>query len=151
MNLLARIDEHPLDITAHLAAVADPRAGAIATFIGQVRDHDPSVPGLVVALEYSAHPDAEEVLNRLATAAADDQVLAVAVSHRVGLVPVGQPAIVVAVATAHRDLAFDVCRSLVESIKAELPIWKREVLADGSHVWVGLSPEVAPKPVGDSG
>jgi molybdopterin synthase catalytic subunit len=66
-------------------------------------------------------------------------VLAVAVSHRVGLVRVGKAAIVVAVATAHRARAFEVCRGLVESVKADLPIWKREVLADGSNAWVGLA------------
>jgi molybdopterin synthase catalytic subunit len=141
VNLLARIDQSPLDIGAHLAAVRDPRAGAVATFIGLVRNHDPSVPGEeVVALEYSAHPDADAVLMRLATTAAGSEgVRSVALSHRVGLVKVGEPAIVVAVATAHRARAFEVCRELVESVKADLPVWKREVLADGSHVWVGLS------------
>jgi molybdopterin synthase catalytic subunit len=140
VNLLARLDQSPLDIGAHLAAVRDPRAGAVATFIGLVRNHDPSVPGEVMALEYSAHPDAEAVLNRLATTAeASHDVLALAISHRVGLVRVGEPAIVVAVATAHRARAFEVCSELVESVKADLPVWKREVLADGSHVWVGLS------------
>ena len=140
MNLLARLDQRPLDIGAHLAAVRDPRAGAVATFIGLVRNHDPSVPGEVMALEYSAHPDAEEVLRKLAAkAAARDGVLALAVSHRIGLVGVGEAAMIVAVATAHRALAFEVCSELVESVKADLPVWKREVLADGSHVWVGLT------------
>jgi molybdopterin synthase catalytic subunit len=136
---LARITDEPLDVPAHVAAVSGPRAGAVATFLGVVRDHDPSVDGEVVALDYSAHPDAEAVLRRLAdAAAAADGVLGVAVSHRVGLLRVGEAAIVAAVGTAHRSLAFDVCRELVETVKAELPVWKREVLRDGSHVWVGL-------------
>ena len=139
MILLARIDKLPLDIGVHLDAVRDPGVGAVATFIGRVRNHDASVAGEVVALEYSAHPDAEAVLERLATEAAQDGVLALAVSHRVGLLQIGDPAIVVAVATAHRALAFEVCRLLVERVKAELPVWKREILADGSHVWVGLT------------
>ncbi|NMR21284.1 molybdenum cofactor biosynthesis protein MoaE [Cellulomonas fimi] len=127
-----------LDVARHVAAVAHPRAGAVATFVGQVRDHDPDVRGEVVALVYSAHPVAADVLARLAAAAADDDaVLGVAASHRTGSLTVGEPAIVVAVSTAHRALAFEVCRDLVERIKAELPVWKREVLADGSHVWVG--------------
>ena len=138
-SLLVRLDEQPLEVAVHLAAVHDPRAGAVATFVGLVRNHDSSVSGEVVALEYSAHPDAEGVLRRLATTAAESgDVLSLALSHRVGLVRVGEPAIVVAVATAHRTRAFDVCRELVESVKAELPVWKREVLADGSHVWVGM-------------
>lgn len=135
---LAAVSTEPLDVAAHLAAVADPRSGAVATFVGQVRDHDPGVEGEVAALEYSSHPDAPAVLARLADdAAARDGVLGVAVSHRVGRLAVGEPAIVVAVATAHRALAFEVCSALVEAVKAELPVWKREVLADGSHVWVG--------------
>jgi molybdopterin synthase catalytic subunit len=137
---LAALDDAPLDVAAHLAAVAHPAAGAVATFVGQVRDHDPGVTGTVVALEYSAHPDAPAVLRRLAEAvAAEDDVLGVAVSHRVGRLAVGEPAIVVAVATAHRAEAFERCRALVERVKAELPVWKREILADGSHVWVGAA------------
>ncbi len=93
----------------------------------------------MVALDYTAHPDAGAVLRAIADdAARPDDVLGVAVSHRVGLLAVGEAAIVAAVATAHRELAFSVCRALVETVKAELPVWKREVLRDGSHVWVGL-------------
>ncbi len=136
---LARVTTDPLDLAEHVAAVSGPRAGAVATFVGLVRDHDPSVDGEVVGLDYSAHPDAEAVLVSLARDAADREgVLGVAVSHRVGMLAVGVAAIVAAVATAHRQLAFDVCRALVETVKAELPVWKREVLRDGSHVWVGL-------------
>jgi molybdopterin synthase catalytic subunit len=134
-----RVTSEPLDLAAHVDAVSDPRAGAVATFLGTVRDHDPSVDGEVVGLDYSAHPDAGDVLARLAgSAAATEGVLGVAVSHRVGLLAVGEVAVVAAVSTAHRALAFDVCRNLVETVKAELPVWKREVLRDGSHVWVGL-------------
>ncbi len=137
--ILTAVTHEPLDLAAHVAAVAHPRAGAVATFLGTVRDHDPSVTGEVVALDYAAHPDADAVLTRLAAdAAATDGVLRVAVSHRIGLLPVGEAAIVTAVATAHRALAFDVCCELVEVVKAELPVWKREILRDGSHVWVGL-------------
>ena len=135
---LAGITDAPLDLGAHVAAVADPRAGAVATFLGQVRDHDPSVSGEVTALDYSAHPDAAAVLARLADdAAGRDGVLGVAISHRTGHLGVGEAAVVAAVATAHRQLAFEVCAALVEAVKAELPVWKREVLADGTHVWVG--------------
>ena len=137
---LATLSTEPLSLPAHLAAVDHPRSGAVATFIGRVRDHDPVVPGEVVALEYSAHPDAPAVLERLAaTARGRDGVLGVALSHRIGRVAVGETALVAVVATAHRDLAFAVCRELVEAVKAELPVWKREILADGSHVWAGLA------------
>ena len=134
------LSEEPLDLGFHVEQASHSAAGAVATFVGQVRDHDPSVAGRVVALEYSAHPDAADVLRRLAEkAATDPDVLGLAVSHRVGRLGVGEPAIVAAVATAHRAEAFEVCRALVESVKAELPVWKREILADGSHHWVGMA------------
>lgn len=137
---IAVLSAEPLSVADLLAAVDDPRSGAVATFVGRVRDHDPRVDGEIVALEYSAHPDAAAVLDRLAaTARARDGVLGVSLAHRVGRLEVGEIALVAAVATAHRELAFAVCRDLVEAVKAELPIWKREVLTDGSHVWAGLT------------
>ncbi|MGY4644540.1 molybdenum cofactor biosynthesis protein MoaE [Cellulomonas sp. URHB0016] len=140
MTVFTRLDEAPLDLLFHVEHVSGHQAGAVATFVGLVRDHDPSVTGEVVALDYSAHPDAAAVLSRIASeVAADPEVLGLAVSHRVGHLAVGEAAIVAAVATAHRAQAFDVCRTLVERVKAELPVWKREVLADGSHVWVGMA------------
>lgn len=136
---MTRISAEPLDVAAHLAAVASPQAGAVATFVGQVRDHDPEAAGQVVRLAYSAHPDAAAVLERIANEFADvDDVLGLAVSHRVGELGIGDVAIVACVATAHRELAFRVCRELVERVKAELPIWKKQVVADGSHTWVGI-------------
>ena len=138
-QILASIVDTDLDVLGHLAAVADPRAGAVATFVGQVRDHDPDADGQVTALEYSAHPDAESVLRRIcAELASDPEVLGLAVTHRTGSLVVGDLAIVACVATAHRALAFDVCRELVERVKAEVPIWKRQQLADGTCTWVGL-------------
>ncbi|WP_029291176.1 molybdenum cofactor biosynthesis protein MoaE [Cellulomonas sp. HZM] len=134
----ANLTDQPLDLTFHVEHVSDPSAGAVATFVGLVRDHDPSVTGEVVALEYSAHPDAAEVLRRVADEVARPTTR-VAVSHRTGRLVVGEAAIVAAVAAAHRAEAFDACRELVERVKAELPVWKREVLADGSHVWVGMA------------
>ena len=136
--MIARVVEGPLDLQFHVEHVSDPRAGAVATFVGLVRDHDPSVEGRVVGLDYTAHPTAQDVLRRIAQAALTDDVIGVAVSHRIGHLAVGEAAIVAAVSTAHRAEAFDVCRALVETVKAELPVWKREVLEDGSHVWVGL-------------
>ena len=132
----ARLSEHPLDLGEHVAAVTRPSYGAVATFVGVVRDHDPEVEGRVTALEYSAHPDAERILGELAARFDGDHSLAL--SHRIGRLEVGDPAIVAVVASAHRAEAFEVCRALVEAVKAEAPIWKRQLLADGSHTWVGL-------------
>ena len=135
---VAAISARPLDLDAHLRAVDDPRMGAVTTFVGRVRDHDPDAATAVVALEYSAHPDAEQVLARLAGDAARESGALVAVSHRVGTLAVGDAAVVIAVAAAHRAEAFEVCRALIESIKTGLPVWKRQVESDGTATWLGL-------------
>ncbi|MGV2901805.1 molybdenum cofactor biosynthesis protein MoaE [Microbacterium sp. AGC62] len=138
---LAAISDTALSLDAHLAAVDDARAGAVTTFLGRVRDHDPDAAGEVVALEYSSHPDAERILRDLAeraVAAGVSGEAIVAVSHRIGRLPVGSAAVVVAVAAAHRDEAFVVCREIIEAIKRELPIWKRQVEADGTTAWKGI-------------
>lgn len=135
---LARISAAPLDLEEHLRAVDDSSAGAVTTFVGRVRDHDPDAAGAVVALEYSAHPDAEAALSRIAAAAAGATGALVAVSHRVGRLAVGDAAVVIAVAAAHRAEAFEVCRAVIETIKTDLPVWKRQVEADGTTAWKGL-------------
>jgi len=125
----------PLDVAAHEQAVADPRAGAVVVFQGVVRDHDQDRG--VVLLEYEAHPDAEAVLREVVAAVrADPAVYAVAVSHRTGPLRVGDVALVAAVATAHRDAAFRICGALVDEVKSRLPVWKRQVFADGTDEWV---------------
>ncbi|KIC59920.1 molybdenum cofactor biosynthesis protein MoaE [Microbacterium hominis] len=135
---IARITDEPLDAAAHLAAVDDPRAGAVTSFIGTVRDHDPDAETAVVALEYSSHPDAEATLHDIALTAIGDTRATVAVSHRVGRVEVGEAAVVIAVSTPHRAEAFEVCRAIIEAIKRELPVWKRQLTADGAAAWKGI-------------
>ncbi|HKP07462.1 MAG TPA: molybdenum cofactor biosynthesis protein MoaE [Microbacterium sp.] len=135
---VAAISSEPLDLDAHLRAVDDSRMGAVTTFVGRVRDHDPDAATAVVALEYSAHPDAEATLARLASAAIAATGALVAVSHRVGTLQVGDAAVVIAVASAHRAEAFEVCRTLIETIKTDLPVWKRQVESDGTATWLGL-------------
>lgn len=129
------VTDQPLDLAAHEAAVADRRAGAVVSFQGVVRDHDHGRP--VVSLEYEGHPSAEQVLREVAAEiAADPDVYAVAVSHRVGPLAIGDVALVAAVSTAHRAAAFAACARLVDEAKARLPIWKRQVFADGTEEWV---------------
>ena len=135
---LAAISSERLDLDAHLAAVDDPTCGAVTTFVGRVRDHDPDAATAVVALEYSAHPDAEATLHHLAEAAIGSSSALVAVSHRIGRLAVGDDAVVIAVSSPHRAEAFEVCRALIESIKTDLPVWKRQVEADGTTAWKGL-------------
>lgn len=126
-----------LDPTEHLDLVASPDAGATALFVGTVRDNDPDAAGEVVSLEYSAHPDSARILGEIA-AEFDRSDVRIAISHRTGRLDVGGVAIVCAVSSVHRAEAFDVNRELVERVKAELPMWKKQFESDGSHTWVGL-------------
>ncbi|HZC73575.1 MAG TPA: molybdenum cofactor biosynthesis protein MoaE, partial [Jatrophihabitans sp.] len=132
---LVGISDRPLSTADHEAAVAHPRAGGRVVFCGVVREHDHG--RAVVELEYQAHPTAEQVLREVAVEfAAEPDVLAIAVSHRVGMLAVGDVALVAAVATAHRREAFELCARFVDQVKSRLPIWKRQVFADGTDEWV---------------
>jgi molybdopterin synthase catalytic subunit len=134
-TVIAEVSEHPLDLAAHVAAVADPRAGATASFLGVVRDEDGG--RLVTRLEYHAHPTASSVIAAVAGEFASlPDVIGVAVSHRVGMLDVGDVALVAAVSTGHRAEAFDLCRRLVDEVKHRLPVWKRQEFADGTDEWV---------------
>jgi molybdopterin synthase catalytic subunit len=129
---LVEIRDDQLSLADHEAAVADPRAGAVVSFQGVVRDHDQGRG--VTLLEYEGHPSAADVLREVAAEiAADSDVYAVAVSHRVGLLKIGDVALVAAVSTAHRAAAFTACARLVDEAKARLPIWKRQVFTDGTE------------------
>lgn len=132
---LAAITAESLDIAAHAAAVEHPAAGAIVTFSGAVRNHDNGHG--VTELEYHGHPSAPKVIAEVAAEfAAKDGVIAVAVSHRIGMLEIGELAIVAAVSSAHRQLAFEVCAQLIDEVKKQLPVWKRQVFDDGSDEWV---------------
>ncbi|MEP7020353.1 MAG: molybdenum cofactor biosynthesis protein MoaE [Pseudonocardiales bacterium] len=134
-SALVSVSELPLDVAAHETAVAHSGAGASVVFCGVVRESDHG--RIVVELEYQGHPSAEQVLAEIAAEiAAEDDVLGLAVSHRVGVLRVGDVALVAAVATAHRHEAFEVCSRLVEQVKHRLPIWKRQVFDDGTDEWV---------------
>ena len=135
----ARVTEALLDVTEHVLAVSGVSHGAVVTFIGQVRDHDPDAVGRVTGLEYSAHPDAGRVIGEVAARVrAQHPLVVLAVSHRIGHLEVGDLALVAAVASAHRGVAFAACEALVEAVKAEVPIWKKQYEVDGTHSWVGL-------------
>ena len=135
----AQVTQSLLDVGEHVTAVSDATHGAVVTFIGQVRDHDPDAAGRVTGLDYSAHPDAGRIIGEIADRVrAQHPLVVLAVSHRIGHLDVGDLALVAAVASAHRGDAFAACESLVETVKAEVPIWKKQYEVDGSHSWVGL-------------
>ena len=132
---LVAVSDQALSTQLHEAAIEHPRAGGRVVFCGVVRDHDHGRG--VVELEYQGHPSAEQVLSEIAAEfARRPDVLALAVSHRIGVLGVGDVALVAAVATAHRREAFAVCADLVDEVKKRLPIWKRQVFEDGSDEWV---------------
>lgn len=134
-TLLARVTEEPLSVAEHEAAVADKAAGAVVSFSGVVRDHDGGRS--VTELEYVGHPTAPDLIAEIAAEfAARPDVQSVAISHRVGLLGIGDVALACAVSAAHRGQAFTVCAELVDEVKARLPIWKRQVFADGEEEWV---------------
>ncbi|MGC3954753.1 MAG: molybdenum cofactor biosynthesis protein MoaE [Propionicimonas sp.] len=138
--LLAQVSAEPVDPAALSAAVSRGEAGASVLFVGTVRDHDPQASGEVVGLDYTCHPSAPQRIGEIVAAAlesAGDDVRVAAV-HRIGRLGVGEVAFVVAVSSAHRRQAFEVCERVVERVKRELPIWKQQFEADGSYRWSGL-------------
>jgi MoaE-MoaD fusion protein len=134
---VVRVTGDALDLATLSAAVRDPRAGAVVCFEGVTRD--------VPTLEYEAYAEmAAERLRAIAAEEADRHGLcAVAVEHRVGTVALSEPSVIVAVSAPHRGEAFAGARAVIDRVKAEAPIWKVEVGADGSQTRVpGALPPV---------
>ena len=133
--MIAQVVDVPLSVAEHEDAVADKAAGAVVSFAGVVRDHDGGRS--VTELEYVGHPTAGDVLAGIAAEFAQrPEVHAVAVSHRIGLLGIGDVALACAVSTSHRGEAFRLCAELVDEVKHRLPVWKRQVFADGTEEWV---------------
>ena len=139
--LRAALTDQPISLTEHEDLVSHQSAGAIVGFVGAVRDHDGGRG--VLRLEYSAHPSAAQVLADIVAEVAAEVaeqsggVRAVAASHRIGVLQIGEAALVAAVAADHRHAAFATCAHLVDTIKARLPVWKHQFFDDGADVWVG--------------
>ena len=132
---LIDVREQPLDVAEVTAAVSDPAAGGVTVFVGAVRDHDSGQD--VLRLEYTGHPTAQARLADVAAEVAEEfDVVAVAAVHRVGVLQIGDLAVVSAVSAAHRDTAFEASRALIDRLKQRVPIWKHQVFADGTDEWV---------------
>jgi molybdopterin synthase catalytic subunit len=126
----------PIELAALLAAVQSPERGALASFLGLVRNHQDG--RRVVELDYSAYGAmAEAVSQEIALEAESRWEVTVALQHRVGRLAVGDTAVAIVAASAHREEAFLACRYVIEEVKRRVPIWKKETYADGSVVWVG--------------
>ncbi len=133
------LSEAPIDPRAVEALVAGPDRGAIVTFIGTVRDH--TGDHRVERLEYEAYASMalkvmQQIVDEARARFADCRV---ALHHRLGVLAVGDAAVVVAVSAAHRTDTFAACSFVIERLKEDVPIFKKEVRGDGS-VWVGLGP-----------
>ena len=134
---LIDIRDRELSTDEVLQAVADDAAGASAVFVGTVRSDDEGRP--VVSLSYEAHHDAVALMAGVVEqVAANHQVIAVAAVHRIGLLEVGDVAVVAAASAAHRAEAFDACRAVIDEVKARVPIWKRQTFSDGQVEWPGI-------------
>ncbi|MEM9594884.1 MAG: molybdenum cofactor biosynthesis protein MoaE [Acidobacteriota bacterium] len=131
----AQLVDGPIDVAALERAVAAADCGAVVLFLGTVRDHH---GGRAVArLDYSAYrPLAESTLASIvADLEASEEPIRAAIVHRLGSVPIGEPSVVIAVASPHRQAAYDASRLALERLKKEVPIWKREHYADGDVAW----------------
>lgn len=135
----AAVTNQPLLLIEHEKLVAHDAAGAVVGFAGVVRNHDGGRQ--VVRLDYEAHPHAEQVLFEVLAelAAESPDVRALAASHRVGTLLVGEAALVAAVSADHREAAFATCTRLVDLIKQRIPVWKHQFFVDGTDEWVNCA------------
>jgi molybdopterin synthase catalytic subunit len=133
---VARISDTTILLEDSVRAVEVDDAGAVVTFSGVVRNHDGG--RTVVLLEYEAHPSASAVLESVAASvAADFDDVRIAIEHRIGVLEIGELALGCAVSSAHRADAFAACARLIDEVKKQVPIWKRQHFSDGTIEWVG--------------
>lgn len=136
MNSSYRVTSERIDTEALLAAVGDPSAGGTALFVGTTRNENEG--RVVERLEYEAYEAmALDEMRRIGEEVARRwRVVAVAMVHRLGVVPIGEASVAVAVSAAHREEAFAACRYGIDTLKVTVPIWKKEYFEGGEH-WVG--------------
>jgi molybdopterin synthase catalytic subunit len=146
MHYLSR---EPISVSALLAEVAAPQCGGTCLFLGTVRDAPQD--GGVTGIEYSAYEAmaTKEFDRILGDARKRWPEARLAVRHRLGLVPTEEASIGIAAAAPHRAEAFAASRFVIEEVKQRLPIWKKELRADGTALWV--DPEGRPAVVGPEG
>jgi MoaE-MoaD fusion protein len=131
-----RLTHGPVNLTSVVVEVVDERAGAIATFLGTVRAQSRGRD--VIALEYEAYEEmAEDVMAGIAADVEERYDLCkVAIAHRLGRVEVGETSVAIAVSAPHRQDALAACADAIEALKARVPLWKKELYADGEE-WIG--------------
>ena len=132
---LCRITREPIDAQELIRAVQTPADGAVCVFYGVVRED--SMNKKVHFLEYDAYPEMaekkmREILDEVAKRWPEQRA---AIVHRIGKLEIGEPSVVIAVGSPHRPESFEACRYVIDRVKQEVPIWKKEVFADGEQ-WV---------------
>jgi molybdopterin synthase catalytic subunit len=132
------LQEEPLDVAAAVGFVCAPQAGGVAVFLGTSRAERRPAGAELVALDYDAYQEmaATQLLELARRARERWPVVKLALLHRTGRVGLGEPSVLVAVSTPHRAEAFEACRWLIDTLKAEATIWKKEVWSDGATSWV---------------
>jgi molybdopterin synthase catalytic subunit len=129
-----QLTHDPIDPQAVSRRVEASGCGAVVLFVGTVRDN--ALGNEVLHLEYEGYaPLAEKELARIAAEAEARWGVAVAVAHRLGRLEIGEASVAVAVASSHRAEGFDACRWVMDTLKATVPIWKKEFFAGGAH-WI---------------
>jgi molybdopterin synthase catalytic subunit len=133
-----KLTPDPLDVAGATAFLHDARAGGISIFLGTTRGETNASGQTLDALDYQAYPEmARRQLEQLATTARGRwRIVRLVILHRTGRVGLAEPSVMIGVATPHRGEAFDACRWLIDSLKAEAAIWKKEIWADGAGTWV---------------
>jgi molybdopterin synthase catalytic subunit len=139
MNIEVELSASAIDVQKSLSWVQNPQSGGTNVFIGTVRNNTRGKA--VLRLEFEAYePMALKEMRKIAEGACNKwTLLAVSVQHRVGVLSIGDIAVVIAVAAAHRDNAFEACRYIIDQLKETVPIWKKEVFEDG-ETWVAAHP-----------
>ncbi len=133
---LVELRDTPLDVAEVVGALDDDASGGLTLFVGRVRDHDGGKG--VTGLDYTAHPTALDRLRAVCDRVAEEyDVQGVAAVHRTGTLAIGDLAVIVATTAAHRGEAFTASRALIDTLKAEVPIWKHQRFGDGTEEWVG--------------
>lgn len=131
----AHLHDEPLDIDAVSTSIVAPRHGAVVTFVGTVREHHAG--RTVTRLVYHCYPEMADAECAAIIDEAESMFDArVAIRHRVGALDIGDVAVVVTSAAAHRGTAFDATRWTIDAVKQRVPIWKQEFYSDGSTAWV---------------
>lgn len=136
---MIQLTHHPINVALVIRSVQSDEAGAVNAFVGTVRQH--TAQRRVLRLEFEAYETmAIRELEKIgATAKQRWPVEKIAIHHRLGTLLVGEVAVVIAVATPHRQASFEACQYAIDTLKQTVPIWKREVFADGA-VWVSAHP-----------